>query len=219
MVDAVNGTKSRRGYVSARRADQAAHTRHAILLAARSLITERGYRGTTVAAIAATANVSVDTIYATIGKKPELVRALLEASISGTDEAVPAQERAYVQAIRAADTAREKIEIYADAIASIQPRMAPLYLAVRDAAHTASECAEIWREISERRGRNMREFAANLRTTGSVRPELSNAEVADIVWSMNSAEYWTLLVTERGWDAAKFRRYLADAWVRLLLVD
>jgi hypothetical protein len=48
-------------------------------------------------------------------------------------------------------------------------------------------------------------------------PDLDTDEVADIVWSMNSAEYFMLLVRERGWPPDRFAAWLADAWCRLFL--
>lgn len=50
----------------------------------------------------------------------------------------------------------------------------------------------LWREISARRAHNMLEFAVDLRATGQLRPDLSDQQVAAIVWSMNAAEYWIL---------------------------
>lgn len=67
------------------------------------------------------------------------------------------------------------------------------------------------------RSENMRRFAADLRSTGELREDLSDAQVADILWSMNSAEYWVLLVHERRWSAERFGSWLSDAWPRLLL--
>jgi hypothetical protein len=63
----------------------------------------------------------------------------------------------------------------------------------------------------------MREFAADLRRTGQVRGDLLDNEVTDIVRSMNAAQYWVLLVHERGWSADRFRDWLVEAWSRLLL--
>ena len=60
-------------------------------------------------------------------------------------------------------------------------------------------------------------FAADLRSTGELRGDLTDAQVADIIWSMNSAEYWILLVRERSWTPPQFAAWLADAWTRLLL--
>ena len=59
--------------------------------------------------------------------------------------------------------------------------------------------------------------AADLRATGELRGDLTDDEVADILWSMNSAEYRVLLVGERGWSAERFGAWLADAWTRTLL--
>jgi AcrR family transcriptional regulator len=208
-----------RGYRSPLRVEQAARTRREILDAARELFGAQGYAATTVAQIAAAAGVAVDTVYAAVGTKPVLFRLLLETAISGTDEPVPAEERDYVQRIRAAAGARQKIETYAAAMRAISGRMAPLHLVLRDAAGQAPELARIRDEITQRRAANMRLFAQDLIATGEVRPGLEVGEVADIVWSMNSAEFYSLLVQERGWPPRRFERWLADAWCRLLLIE
>jgi AcrR family transcriptional regulator len=207
----------KRRYRSTLRAEQAAATREAVLAAARDLFVTGGYGATTVAEIAARAQVSVDTVYATVGRKPALLRELVETSISGAGHAVPAEQRDYVLHIRAAATARDKITLYAHAIAGIHQRLAPVFLALRDAAVTDGDCAALWREIAERRATNMRMFAADLRTTGELRDDLTDSQVADIIWSMNAAEYWVLLVRERSWTPQQFTEWLTDAWTRLLL--
>ena len=188
-----------------------------MLTAARELFAVNAYTATTVTEIADQARVSVDTVYATVGRKPALLRELVETAISGTEQAVPAEQRDYVGRIRSATSARDKITIYAQAITGIQQRMAPVFLALRDAAATDQECASLWAEIAKRRATNMGTFAADLRTTGELRTDLSDDQVADIIWSMNAAEYWVLLVRERAWTPAQFEAWLTDAWTRLLL--
>jgi AcrR family transcriptional regulator len=59
-----------------------------------------GYAVTTVADIARRARVAVDTVYAAVGRKPALLREVLETAISGSDEAVPAEQRDYVARVR-----------------------------------------------------------------------------------------------------------------------
>jgi len=211
------GPAGKRAYHSPRRVEQAAATRAAVLSAARELFVSNGYIATTVADVAERARVSMDTIYATVGRKPTLLRELVETAISGTDQAVRAEQRDYVLRIGAADTALAKITIYAQAITAIQQRMAPVFLALRDAAATDADCANLWREIAKRRATNMRAFAADLRGTGELRDDLTDDQIADIIWSMNAAEYWDLLVQERGWTPDQFRDWLTDAWTRLLL--
>ncbi len=215
--DVKSNSPGKRAYHSPRRVEQAAETRRAVLAAARELFISSGYTATTVAQIAAQARVSVDTVYATVGRKPELLRELVETSISGSDQAVPAEERDYVTRMNAAGTAREKLVIYAEAISGIQQRLAPVFIALRDAAVTDPDCSALWAEISQRRAANMRRLAAGLRQTGDLRADLTDDQVADIIWSMNAAEYWVLLVRERSWTADQFAAWLADAWTRLLL--
>ncbi|MFI9816333.1 TetR/AcrR family transcriptional regulator [Saccharothrix variisporea] len=216
MADTVKSGSKRR-YHAPQRAEQAAATRHAILEAARELFTTRGYAATTIGQVAQRSGVAVDTVYATVGRKPVLLREVFETALSGRDEAVPAEERDYVQAIRAAPTAAEKLATYAQALVSIAPRVAPVQAALRDAAARDPECAALDRELSERRATNMRLFAADLRATGDLRPDLTDDEVADIIWSMASADYYLLYVRHRGWTPARFGTHLHDAWTRLLL--
>jgi AcrR family transcriptional regulator len=219
MAGRVKRAQERRRYESPHRQAKAAETRRAVLEAALDLFGRHGYAATTVADIAASAGVAVDTVYAAVGRKPALLRALVETAISGTDDAVPAEERDYVVLIRAADTAREKLAIYAAAVAAIGGRMAPVHRALRQAAVTDPACAELRDQINERRAANMRLFAADLRATGELRSDLSDDDVADVVWSMNAAEFYDLLVVERGWSTERFRAWLFDAWTRVFLED
>jgi AcrR family transcriptional regulator len=208
-----------RTYRSSVRAEQARRTRQAILEAARLLLSEQGYVATTVAQIAARAGVAVDTVYASVGPKPVLMRLLMETAISGSDEAIPAEQRDYVRQVRAAVTAEQKIAIYASAVVAVKARLAPLHLVLRDAATQAPELAQIRDEIATRRASNMRLFAQDLADTGQLRPGIDVEEVADVVWSMNSAEYFSLLVRERGWTPERFAQWLADTWRRLFLAS
>lgn len=206
-----------RPYRSPARAEQARRTRAAILAAARDLFTTKGYSATTVRQVAERADVHLDTLYATVGRKPQMMLALVEAALSGEVDPVAALDRDYVQRIRAAARAAEMIDIYAAAITSIQERLAPVFSALRIAADSDESCAALWRDVSERRAANMLLFAADLRSTGDLRDDLTDQDVADIVWSMNAAEYWDLLVVRRGWTPSRFSRWISDAWRRTLL--
>ena len=62
----------------------------------------------------------------------------------------------------------------------------------------------------------MRLFVADLRSTGEIRTDRDDGELADIVWSTNGPEYWDLLVGQRGWSAERYRRWLADCWTAAL---
>jgi AcrR family transcriptional regulator len=208
----------KRAYDSTSRKEAATLTGRAILNAALTVFLEKGYAAATMPAIAQTAGVALDTVYATVGRKPALFRLLIEMAVSGSDRDVPAEERDYVRAIRAESDAAGKIRIYASALRRIQGRLAPLFKVLQGAAPLDPELAALWKTISERRAKNMRLFAADLAATGRLQPRLSVTKVADIVWSMNSPEFYLLLVEERGWSSEEFESWLADSWIRLLLI-
>ena len=207
----------RRSYDASSRQAQSATTRQRIVQAGRELIIEYGYRATTIAAVAARANVNVDTVYELVGRKPLLLRELFEQAISGTDSVVAAKERDAVKAIIAEPDPAIKLQLYARAVRETHGRLAPLFLALRDASSTETEANEVWRKISERRAVNMRELAVNIREAGGLRLGLSVQEAADTLWTTNSLEVYLLLTVERKWSAGRYERWLAKCWRRLLL--
>ena len=216
-LNRVDDGRKNRLYDSSTRLAAADLTRRRIREAALRLFLALGYKRTTVAAIAKRAGVAVDTVYESAGTKVEIFRYLIETAISGGDEALPALERDYVRAVRAEPRAADKLVLYARAIAAIHGRLAPLMMVVREASGDAPEIAELWHEISERRAANMRMFAEDLCAAGEVRPELGVEAIEDFVWATNSPEFYSLLVTERGWTPETFADWLAETWQRLFL--
>ena len=65
--------------------------------AARDLFLGQGYAATTMPAIAEAAGVAVDTVYASVGPKPVLMRLLVESAISGEATPVAPDDRDYVR--------------------------------------------------------------------------------------------------------------------------
>ena len=209
------GSPVKRRYDASKRRQAAARTRQAILDAALQLFAGQGYTATPVTAIAERAGVALNTVYASVGRKPELARLLVETAISGSSQAVPAEERDYVQAIRAAEDAEVKIAIYASAMRGIAGRLAPVLSIIQQAAPAEPELAALWRQITDRRAANMRRFAADLAAVTSLR--VDPADAADIIWATNAPELYQLLVGQRGWSPERYEQFLADTWRRLLL--
>jgi AcrR family transcriptional regulator len=195
---------------------RSAETKQRIVEATRELILMNGYRATTMAQIAVRAEVNVDTVYELIGRKSVLLRELIEQAISGVDHAVVAEERSHIMAMRKSSDPVEKLTIYARAMRKTQARLAPLFLALRDASSTDPEAHAVWQEINDRRARNMRKFVRDLRDAGGLRSDLSVAKAADVVWTVNSPELYDLLVNERGWSPSSYEHWLADSLCRLL---
>lgn len=208
-----------RAYDATARRKAAEQTARSTMDAARTLFVQRGYMATTMSAIAKHAGIALDTVYATVGKKPTLFRLLVEGAISGAQEPIPAEQRDYVRAIRAESDAARKLRIYAKALCAIHPRLAPLLRVLQVAAPMDADLAELWKEISERRAANMQTLAENLLATGQVRDDLPARQLADIIWGTGSPEFFLLLVSERGWSLETFERWLGEAWIALLLRD
>ncbi len=213
MTDSVNT----RRYHSPARREQAATTRRAVLRAARALFSGRGYAETSVADVARRAKVSVDTVYASVGRKPQLLLAVHDMILGSSEEPVPAEERGYVRRIREASEPEDKIRLYADALADLLPRTVPLDLALREAGARERECRDLRQSISRRRRANMRLLAAELRGTGRLRPDLTDEQAADLVWSMNSPEYFQLLI-DAGYTPGQYADLVVDVWTRVLLI-
>ena len=206
----------KRPYDGSRRRAAAERRRLGILAAARDLFTEGGYAATSVQAVADRAGVSLDTVYASVGRKPQLLLAVHDMALAEGPAPLPAGQRAYVRAVHEAPTAEAMIRTYAAAMARVLPHTVPIMRALREAGVTEPDCAAQADALSERRAANMRLFVADLRRTGELRPELSDNDAADLIWSLNSPE-WFGLVTGRGRTPEEYAELLADVLLRTLL--
>ena len=74
-----------RSYDSSGRARSADATRGRVLSAARTLFSRNGIDGTTIAQIAARANVAESTVYALFKSKDGLLQALMRAALFGAN--------------------------------------------------------------------------------------------------------------------------------------
>ena len=83
----------KRKYSSAKREAQARETRRTVLDAAHELFVSTGYAATTMQAIAERADVAVQTVYAVFGNKRELLRQLIESTVTGDDDPLPITDR------------------------------------------------------------------------------------------------------------------------------
>ncbi|HEX2646050.1 MAG TPA: helix-turn-helix domain-containing protein [Candidatus Dormibacteraeota bacterium] len=210
-------TAIKRPYDATGRQVAARTTRRRIIDAARTLFLARGYARTTIAAIAEVAGVSVETIYLSVGPKAALVRYLIETALSGTDEPVPALDRPGVTAIQTEPDPRRKVRMFARVVRELLERLAPIWAIVLEAAPGDPELADLVSELRQRHVGTMRLFVEHLASTGALQSDLSIDVAADAVWAMNSPEFFGLLVSGRGWSVARFERWLASVWQRLLL--
>jgi AcrR family transcriptional regulator len=213
--------KPRRRYDSTRRQAQAAQTRQDILDAAHRLFLDRGYAGTTLAAIATAAGVVVETIYRAYGSKAELFKAVVRAAVAGgaARAQVPVEQRPAIAAVIAETDPHRQLELYAATQPGIHARAGPLLRVLIGAAATDPELAELWTQIEDERLAGMGRFAQLLADRGVLRPGLSVQEARDLLWTLNALTVHDLLVVQRGWSPERYRDWLAGALARELLPD
>ncbi|GIL35792.1 TetR/AcrR family transcriptional regulator [Phycicoccus sp. DTK01] len=214
MPDAVKT----RLYRSPLRAARAAATRGAVLDAARELFADRGYAATSVAEVARRAGVSVDTVYTAVGRKPQLLLAIHDLELAGGVDGVASPQRDYVAVVRAAPTARAKLEVYAAALADRLPRVVPLLESLQEAARTDPECAAVLESLERRRREMMGHLAHDLRAGGGLRRDLDDREVAHRLWMANSAAYYRLSTAD-GRSPQDYAALVLETWVATLLAD
>jgi AcrR family transcriptional regulator len=207
--------KPKRRYDSTGRQAQARRNQEAILDAAQRQFLEGGYAATTIAAIAAEAGVSVETIYKAFGGKPGLVRAIYQRGLAG-QQPVPAFQRA--DAMRERETDPETIMHHWGALVSeVSAVVSPIARLVRAAADSDPDMAALLKASNDTREQRARHHARFLKQRGYLRQGVSLAQATDILWTCTSDELYDLLVVQRGWSLPRFGRFLADYLIAALL--
>jgi AcrR family transcriptional regulator len=205
----------RRSYDSSRRRAQAAQTRAAVIRAARDLFVEKGYGQTTVADIASAAEVSVETIYASVGTKAELLHKAWDITVGGDDEDIVFHERPEVRAIRDEPDLARRLVLHAAFSTRTAQRIAPFQLMVQSAAGADPAAAAMLEEMGRQRLAGIGVMAAEAAKTGQL--AVPEEECRDVVWAMTDGMLWHRLVNERGWTNERFAEWLGRVWVDRLV--
>jgi AcrR family transcriptional regulator len=184
---------NRASYHSPRREQAAAATRDAILDAAQELFATQGYGRTTVAQIAATAHVAANTVYTSVGGKPQLLAAIME---DGTSD--PAIAETLAGAARTADPA-EVIRLAAAGTRRVNERHARGVTVLLDSARADPAGAEMLR-VSVRRYRDALDaLARRLGELGAVEPS-DHGRAAGILWYLYGWTSWRTLTIDLAWS-------------------
>ncbi|HEX2318289.1 MAG TPA: helix-turn-helix domain-containing protein [Streptosporangiaceae bacterium] len=202
-----------------RRQRRARQTRQRILEAAADLFIAQGYAATTMQQIAERADVAWQTVYAVFGTKAGVLSAVFDVAVAGDDEPVPVAERPFVQAIRAAAEPREKAAIFARHLRESAARTADIMSVIDAAAATDPDVSELWRTLVGQGMRGMTLAATGFRDQGVLRPDLTVARAADILWLYVGPWAYRVLVTERGWTLDEYEQWLATTLYMQLMAD
>jgi len=209
----------KRPYQLALRAAQAESTRERIIAAASRLFVERGYASTSIEEIAAAAGVSRATVFTSVGGKPALLKTALDVAIVGDAEPENLPDRPRSVTIRAERDPRKYLTLYAGLVTEMGGRLAGIYEAVRGAAGADPDARALWKSHLDQRRKGAAHVIADVVGKGRLRAGMDRETAADIVWLLNDAGLYHLLVLHRGWTPDRYQAWLGETMIRQLLPD
>ena len=177
--------------------------------AARTLFLERGYQATTINAVSDHSDVPVATVYRLFSSKLGILKALLDVSIAGDDQALPLPERPQVAALFAEPDPDKLLAEFAAITVAINARSSDAYRILSSAAGSDPAAAALLAAYQRQRDDGQGRVARALARAGSLRPGLRQRDAADLVHALMSPELYRLLVVDRGWTPPRYQQWLA----------
>lgn len=214
MTDA--DPQARRRYDATSRQQRAlrerAHTRDRIVAAARDAFLADGYVRTSVASIAQTAGVSVQTIYLAVGHKADLLRHVGRDAVIGSADASSVPDLPWVAALAAEPDPRVQIRILVSESLRLAERAYPIWQVFADAsAHDAALEADV-RELEAGRHRDQRDLVQLLQGL-----TVSREKAVDIVYGILSPDLWRHFSIDRHWSIGDIEGFASDVLIHALL--
>ncbi len=206
-----------RPYEMSNRARQARDTRRRIVEAAARLFVREGYSATSISAIAEEAEVAVPTVYASLRSKANILRAVIELTVRGDDEALPLASRAGWQEIERQHDPREQLALFAHLHRQICDREAAVFAQLEAAAGADPEATQMLAEHEQLRYETQSRLARSLHRRKQLKPGLTAREAADAIWTLASERTYLALVRDRSWKAENYGRWLTEQLAAALL--
>ena len=198
--------KGVRRYHSPLRADQAQQTRRKVLESARRLFVDRGYAGTTVAAVADHAGVSPETIYMSLGGKRGLLEGVMD--ITGPHDSA-ADDDKWWKMVAELPSASARLDRMIEYSCRILVRTRPIHAIIRGAADKEAFAADLGRRLLNERLANQTERIGRY-LADELRPGLSFSAAGERYCALASPELYHLLTVELGWSAEQHQQWLRE---------
>jgi AcrR family transcriptional regulator len=197
---------SRRAYNSPLRADQAQQTRRRVLETARRLFVEHGYAATTVAAVAAAAGVSPETVYQAVGGKRGLLEGVMD--ITGPHESAADDEDWWVM-VGELTAAGARLDLIVEYSCRIMARTHSIHAIIRGASDKEAFARDLGRRLLEERLKNQTERIRRY-IADDLKPGLSIEEAGERYCVLASPDLYHLLTVELGWTAEHHQEWLSQ---------
>lgn len=214
-----NTPTTKRRYDARRRRERAEEERRATQLrvveAARRLFLTKGYSATTMAEIAREAGVAVQSVYSAGQSKADLLHLVTDLAVAGDDQQVMLLERPDFAAVANETDPERQLTMIAALIAATMERLAPVWVAYREAAAVDAKAAANLVAAHHRRHET---FAGMIGMIPEHQLRRSPEEATDTAWAIGSIDVFLLLRSIQGWDAPRYATWLRQTLVDQLLV-
>jgi AcrR family transcriptional regulator len=202
--------KRRRTYNSELRSQHAAQTRRKILRAAQELFETDGYAATSMAAIAASAGVSLKTVYLAFETKSGLLRALWHLLLRGERDSAPVAEQSWYRAVLEEPDPDRQLRLNIRNSLIVKTRAGKLLDVIRSAASSDPEIGSLWGRIQTEFHDNQRAIVQSIADKQALAPHLDVAGASAILWALNHPNLYMLLAGERNWSPERYEQWLGD---------
>ena len=171
----------------------------------------RGYVATTMADIASEAGVALQSVYTAGQSKADLLHLVADLAVAGDDQEVMLLERPSFAAVAGESSVERQVEMLAGLITAVLDRLAPVWIAYREAAAVDAKAAANLVAAHRRRHET---FAALIRQLPEDRLRRPHDDSTDTAWAIGSIDVYLLLQSIQGWDTARY-----SDWLSRTLVD
>jgi AcrR family transcriptional regulator len=201
---------------SDRRARRRAETERRLVDAAAALFVERGWAATTLADVAARADIAARTLYLHVPTKADLLLRCIGAAIAGGPEEVPLAEQPVMADAMAAPTRADRIHRMASLTAALMERTGPLLDVAFQAAPSEPPLAAAAAAGRADTRRTLGEFWHRLHDDGLLPPSTDLDWLTETATLVAHAETYLLLGRTTGWSTEAYGAWLETTWHRLI---
>jgi AcrR family transcriptional regulator len=161
-----------------------------VVQAARNLFIERGYPATTMEAISERSDVPPATVYRLFSSKLGILKALIDLSVAGTEDAVALADQPTARALLAEPDPAAQLAGFAAICREVNARTERLYRILVSAAESDPDATALLAERTRHRSAGQDLIARSLAHAGALRPDVREPDAADIIHALMSPEVW-----------------------------
>ncbi|AIY00709.1 hypothetical protein ART_1110 [Arthrobacter sp. PAMC 25486] len=185
------------------------------MASAGELFLANGYMSTSIEAIATRAGVAIQTIYNSVGNKPALLSAVLDAAVAGPN--APATVPEFMQErVAQAEGVEGVVGVLADWFAEGMPRSQAVFTIISQAAAVDPAVATLRDRRAGQRLANYRLAAAALRARGGLGNGMSDDDAAAAIFALGHPDSYATLVAHLGWSVPRYRDWIHTALLATL---